>query len=51
MLDLTSEYNHVYDNEVFPPTLPYDELYTDTTKNVLASIVLVVGVIFLFPVL
>ena len=26
MLDLTTEYNHVYDNEVFPPTLPFDEL-------------------------
>lgn len=47
-LVLTTEYNHVYDNEVFPPTLPLDELYTDTIKNVLSIIVLVVGGGFLF---
>ncbi len=35
----------------FPPTLPWDTLYKDSAKTLISSFVVIIGLIFLIPVL
>jgi hypothetical protein len=50
MLDLTSDNARPSSDDIFPPRLPWDYLYKEATKIVLASIVLIICLIFFFPV-
>ena len=36
---------------VYPPQLPWDGLYTESARIVISSFVMIVGILFLFPVM
>ena len=43
--------SYLPDEDVFPPKLPFDALYTPTWKTIVSASVILIAVVFLFPIM